>query len=945
LLGGEEIMQARQESGYARPLLRGKLRPPLPRAATVHRRELFDRLQGSVDRALTLVSAPAGSGKTTLLSAWVAGQPRPAAWIGLDPSDSQLTTFVRYLGAAIQTIAPSFGHPPLGLLQLPQLPPVDYLAASLLDELATLPEASILVVDDYHVIQDPSIHMLLSQLLSGLPPTLHVVLATRADPPLPLARWRVRGQMAELRASDLQFSPGEVQDFLERALGTAPPPGVAAAFVERTEGWIAGVQLASLTLKASSDPIAWTATFRTTTHRHVRDFLLDDVLAEQPANVQAFLLRTAVLDRFCAPLCDALWDEPPQAPGSQEILEHIERENLFVIGLDHEQQWFRYHHLFQESLLHRLRAQSGEQAVADLHRRAGRWLEAAGLIDEALEQVLAASDPAAAARLVETHASAAMNREDWPRLERWVSLLPRDLVPIRPGLLVIQALVQRVRGQWAALGASLRSAETLLREGTGLDGLPAPVVRGLIDALWSDYYFHSGDEERSLAHARRALENLPQEHYFIRGMATICAGVMRYQLGDGPAAVAELRTEWAKGTPASAVYTSRVLISLMSIYRAAADMPRLQEVGEALLQLSSAHALPLSRSWAHYSLGLSAYQRNDLVAAEEHFVAVIDTQAEGHFLAARESLLWLSLTYQAQGRAPLARSTAEQASQLMLDTGNEPQLAMTRAVEARLACLRNDVAAATQWLRSWQDDGTLVSWRLEVPRLTRARVLVAQNTSESLQIASRELAALAEQCAARSDILHLIEILALQAVAYASQDASAEALPVLARAVQLAEPGGVVRPFLDPGSRLADLLRRLVAQGPVLAHASRILEAIASPAPSSEVVAHRPSQPGLMAETLTWREAEVLGLLAARLSNKEIAQQLSISIETVKQHATNIYQKLQVSGRREAVSRARSLGLLAVPAEPDARLLVPLASPHRASTLNEPPAREERTSS
>lgn len=939
-------MRSLPESGDALPLLRGKVQPPRPPPTVVVRPELFDRLQAGVDRPLTLISAPAGAGKTTLLTTWLAIQPRPAAWIGLDAADSDLTTFVRYVVAAVQTIAPSFGHAALGLLQLPRLPPAAHLAASLLDELAELPAPSIVAFDDYHVIQDPIVHELTDQLVSGLPPTVHVVLAGRADPPLPLARWRVRGQLAELRAGDLRFSAAEVQAFLEQSLGAAPPPGIAAAFVERTEGWIAGVQLGSITLKASPDPIAWAATFRTTTQRHVRDFLLDDVLAQQPAGVQAFLLRTAVLERFCAPLCDALWDEPRQGPSSQELLEHIERENLFVVGLDHEQQWYRYHHLFQEALRHRLRAQGDGQEVAELHRRASRWLESAGLIDEALQQALVASDLLAAARLVEAHASVALNREEWTRLERWLSLLPRDLLPTRPALLVIQALVQRVKGQWAALAASLRAAEALLDEEHADHGMPAPVVHGHVEALWSDYYFHAGEEERSLAHARCALESLPQEHYFVRGMATLCAAVMRYQLGDGPAAVAELRAEWAGATPASAVYTGRVLIGLMSNYRAAADLPHLEEVGEALLQLSRAHALPLSASWAHYALGLAAYQRNDLATAEEHFTAVVDAPDEGHFLAARDSLLALSLTYQAQGRASLARTTAERASQRLLDTGNEQQLPATRAVEARLACARGDVAAAAQWLRSWKDDdAAVVSWRIGVPRITRARVLVAQNTPESLQLASRELASLVRDCEARSDVAHLIEVLVLQAVAHAARDATAEALPILARAVLLGEPGGVVRPFLEPGAPVADLLRRLIARGPVSAHARHILGAFGSPVAAATVAPSVPSPPELVAETLTWRESEVLNLLAARLSNKEIAQRLGISTETVKQHATNIYQKLQVSGRRAAVSRARSLGLLAATADTEAGVLVPIATPHRAIALNEPPAREDRASS
>jgi LuxR family maltose regulon positive regulatory protein len=912
----------------------------------VPRPALIAQLQGSLDPALTLISAPAGSGKTTLLTAWVTAQPRPAAWITLDPFDNQLTGFLRYLVAAIQTFAPDFGHATLGLLQLPQIPPVDYLAASLLDELAALPEPSLVVMDDYHVIRVPVIHALVSQLVSALPPTVRFVIASRTDPPLPLARWRARGQIAELAAGHLFFSPAEIQAFLEQALGAAPPEDVAPAFAERTEGWIAGVQLASLALKASPDPTAWTATFRTSTHRHVRDFLLDDVLAQQSTRVQDFLLRSAVLDRFCASLCDALWDDPPQTPSSQALLEQIERDNLFVVGLDQDRQWYRYHHLFQEALLHRLRAQCGEGTVADLRRRASRWLETAGLIDEALKQALAAADPTAAARLVEAYAPVALNREDWTRFERWLSLMPHDLVSTRPGLLVVQGLVQRVRGQWVALGASLRSAEALLADETAPAGMSEPVLHGYIDAMWGDYYFHLGEHERSLAHYQHALESLPVEHHFMRGSAAGCAGVMRYELGDGPAATAELRAEWATGTPASAAYTGRMLMGLMNNYRAAADLSHLEESARALLNLTTVHTLPLCTSWAHYNLGFAAYQRNDLVTAETHFTSVVEAQAEGAFLAVRDAMLALSLTYQAQGRAALARSTVERASQRMVETRNEGQLVATSAVEARLAGLRGDIAAATQWLRSYRDDDSpVVSWRLEVPRLTRARVLVAQNTPESLRLASRELAALAEACEQRLDAIHLVEVLALQALTYAAQDAPAEALTVLARAVLAAEPGGLIRPFLEPGARMADLLRRLVAQGLASAHARRILEEFGSPPAPSPVLADRPPQPEPSAETLTWREAEVLGLLAERLSNKEFAQQLSISAETVKQHATNIYQKLQVSGRREAVNHARSLGLLRTTPDPDAGLVVHVASPHRASALNEPPAPGERATS
>ncbi|HEY7064667.1 MAG TPA: LuxR C-terminal-related transcriptional regulator [Chloroflexota bacterium] len=864
------------------------------------------------------------------------------AWLALDPYDDDFTVFARYFVAALQTVGPACGRATLGLWQLPQLPPGDYIAATLLEELAALPEPCILVLDDYHAIRNPTVHALLSGLVARLPPTVHLALATRADPPLPLARWRAHGQLNELGAADLQFSAAEVGAYLGQALGTPPPLDAVEALHARTEGWIAGVQLASLSLKASTDPAASLLAFQQSAHRHVRDFLLDDVLAQQPANVQAFLLRTAVLDRFCARLCDALRDEPPQAPSSQELLEHIERENLFVVGLD--QQWYRYHPLFKEALLHRLGTQSDPREIAALHRRASNWLAAAGLIEEAVHQALAAGDARQAARVVETQAVSAINHEKWMRLEHWLGLLPPEIIPTRPTLLVMQGVVQRIREQFVAMEASCEAAETLLANAASQEGLSAAVLQGHIDALRSDYYYHKGDAERSVAHARRALESLPTEHHYFRGLAMLFSGVARYWLGDGQTTVAELRAEWQRGTPADAVYTGRVLIGLLTIYAAAGDLLRMEEAARALLQLSSAHEFPLSASWAYYALGYVSFQRNDLDTAEAHFTATIALPVEGHFVAARDSLLALSLIYEAQGRTALARSTAEQASERMQDTGNEPQLMMTRAVEARLACQRSDVAAAAQWLRAWQENAPyIVSWRIEIPHITRARVLIAQNTPESLQRATRELATLVDQCEALHDVPHLIEVLALQAVAYHLQGATAEALGALARAVQLAGPGGFLRPFLEPGSCMAELVRQLVARGPVSAHARRILEALPSAVGPAATVPDRPGHPELAAESLTWREAEVLGLLAARLSNKEIAHRLSVSTETIKQHATNIYQKLQVSGRREAVLRARSLGLLA-PTEPEATVLVPVASPQRTSALTEPAAAEDRAS-
>ena len=399
----------------------------------INRHHLIERLNRGLDRGLTLICAPAGFGKTTLACMWLQDCARPAAWLSLDENDSDLRVFLSYLVAAIQTVFPDACPTTLGFLRAPQLPPLDLVATTLVNDIADLPESFILTLDDYHAIQDNTMHELVATLIGKLPRNAHLVLASRVDPPWPLASLRAGRQMMELRADDLRFTLDEAQVFLERVVGVKLTIETVATLEGRTEGWIAALRLAALSMRGETDHAAFVQSFKGT-HRDMTDYLTTEVLSQQPQPIQDFLLRTSILDRFCAPLCDAILDdrrsaideEPsssliglsssvagPSSP-SQAILDELDQANLFLVPLDHERRWYRYHHLFQDLLRRRLQAQMNAEELASLHSRASAWLRDNGLIEEALRHAMAAGDLEGAAQLVEDSRHDLLNREDWP---------------------------------------------------------------------------------------------------------------------------------------------------------------------------------------------------------------------------------------------------------------------------------------------------------------------------------------------------------------------------------------------------------------------------------------------------------------------------------------------------------------------------------------------------
>ncbi len=861
-------------------------------------------------RKLLLICAPVGFGKTTLIGEWIRQIGAGIAWVSLDHDDNDLTRFWAYVITALQATAPDiaqdFGQEALLLLQTPKSPQYDLMMAGLINSLTALAEDIVLILDDYHLIDAQTIHTTLTYLLDHLPPRLHILIASRADPPLPLSRLRARNQLLELRADDVRFNHAETAAFLQRAVALPLSNEDIGALEMRTEGWIAGLQLAAHSVQGRTDVGDFLAAF-TGSHRYIVDYLAEEIFHQQTETVQTFLLHTSILEHLSAPLCDALSGRND----GQRMLEQLERANLLLVPLDEERRWYRYHQLLATFLVTRLRRTYPER-VAPLHLAAARWYEQQGMVIEAIDHFVAAQAWEQAADTLERVVGFLLTQGGLDMVQRWLSILPAD-VQRRTFLRIARAWLAALHERFDEVEALLQTVELELPRESAKTGQ----ALGLVAAIRAYLASGRGDMARSIELSEQALDHLPDENVFLRGLLALNLARAYRLRGDAVAAsqtMADLHAMTQAGGDLQTMFMRLRLLMLQGRLRQAAATCR-QILRQVEVSRPDRRA---DSTWKAANIAWSAllYERNELDEAEQRLHKVI-AEAD-HNRSGVEDLIGTALLArigQVRGRALEAQSLLRRIEAMSRNLGIHPIEAQVRAMIARLALAHGDVAAAVEWAQNFDASLTQKPGVVhEFESLMRARIFLHQGQA---QAALRLLDGLQLTATASEMPRSAIEISLLQALALEAVGRRQSALEQLARALAVAEPEGYIRIFVDEGEPLWPLLnslRQAQRRGDFAAitapYVDELAQTLATEHPPLAANAGYPVEQPLV-EPLTEREIDVLRAMARGCSNAEIAEELTVAVSTVRTHIKNLYGKLAVRNRVEAVNRARELNLLA----------------------------------
>ena len=920
-LGRPTSVRIQENDTTSERLLITKLHvPPVP-PGWLTRPRLTKRLDAALQCRLTVVCAPAGFGKTTLLSEWIAmqgvrsrGSAPATAWLSVDKEDNDPERFWTYFIAALQTVQADLGRRSMELLETGKAPSIRAVLTTLVNDISEARRDFVLILDDYHEIASKSVHESLAFLIDHLPPQAHLVLATRVDPPLPLARLRVRGQLNELRASDLRFTTHEATAFFNDIMELGLTTDNVRALESLTEGWIASIRMAAISMQGCESIPSFIAEFAGT-HRHIMDYLVEEVLGRQKASVQQFLVRTSVLDRLSAPLCNAVTG----GENAQEMLDHLQSANLFVVPLDEGRKWFRYHHLFSDLLRDRLQKTQSDR-IPTLHRRASEWFAHQGLTSEAIHHALAARDFDRAADLIESVAVPLISQGKISAPQAWLEKLPEHVILSRPWLCIGLANVRSARGQLAAVEPLVEAVELMLsRAGAGETPQDAETkrrIRNHLTSLRIPLMLARGEVNEAINLCYESLERLPDDQATARCMFVLMLGLAHWMRGEMPRAMSYLEDAIVHGQSTGNFFNTLVAMGhLADIHVRQGRLRQAAEASRKAIRLGTewggGEPLPAT-SYAHICLAQILYQWNEIEEAIHYVNRAIELGRQGVQLTiAVMAVPGLAPLTELTGQTTALSDALDELEGVAAASRSVIMSRVTSAWRARLALARGDMSGALQWAATRDkpkiDSDEGLEFSLEFEYLMVARLKIARG---QLQGVPAILDRVRRRAEAEGRMGSVIEILVLLATTLRAQGRTDEAMTTLQKALSLAEPEGYIRVFVDAGEPMAELLRSALARQILPDYVSGLLAAFGTATGRDGSV--RFSGPRLKPamEPITGRELEVLRLLAAGASNKQIAQELVLVTGTVKAHLLNIYRKLDVHNRTQAVARARELNLL-----------------------------------
>ncbi len=906
-------------------VLHTKLYRPGVTKGLIVRPRLFAKLDAGLEGPLTLVVAPAGFGKTTLVSSWLQtldgdhDTPLPSAWLTLDEGDKDRDVFLQYFIAALQTIFPEAGAETLNMLNARQQAPTRVLLNSLSNEIDALPGRFVMVMDDLHTSHGQALFDTLNQWLQHWPRRLHLVFLSRFNPPLSLPTLRARGLVTEIQSRDLRFTPAEAVEYFDRALGSSIDESRIVLLHERLEGWIAGLKMASLFFgehKSANDLTAGLLD----NDAFIIDYLIEEVIAGQPPKIQRFLLKTSILDQFSASLTESLMDDEDAECNVHECIDYVRAADLFLIRLDNQQEWYRFHHLFRDALRQRLPAMMPAPRIKEMHVRVAEWFCAHGLPEQAIHHAMETGDLELAVSYMEQGLCDVLNREDRSILERWLRMVPEEFIAQSPGLLIMRAFLHAFRWEIGPMTEATRQAEALMDKSDSSER--AQIFLGLIGALEGSSYYDVNQYDQVITYSRQALSSLPPQWQYPRGIAASYVGMGIHASGRPEAAQQFLSGQYESYRDKGDSYALRLLLAVAINHIQSGNYENAERTAHMILRQADQGRLPIMKGWWYYLLGLLNYEWNELDKAAESFGQVVDLFYTTQLAAARNGMIGQAWTFQALGRSAEALQAINRLSEVDLEISGYEQIDTTSA-RARLLLMNGGGEAAERWIdmdTSRLSDKSLLIWMGHPPVLTRARILLARNKGADSKTALQLLDTVGQLAERTFNTRITIEVRALRSLALLNLGDGAGAQDALVRSVELARNGRFTRTFVDMGPQMQTLLSRIAGHATVSKTVGRILAAFpqaeqagpALPYPQAPAATRDGNyNDGELDERLTQRELEILLLMAEPVSFRDIASRMDISYTTARRYTINVYSKLDVHSRWEAVDSAIRKGIIA----------------------------------